>query len=692
MENGNPQKKKLQTSSVISVFVFLADIYFIVNMKSNYAILGVAALATLFCILSTINAWTKWKEADSQRAEEHYVDIMKAEKSTHLVSQKSFQNLDEKLNFIGQKIMPIEKASSANQQKIADMLENLMDGQKKVAKVTISRSKENATALMNSNDQLIQRMEEFQQSILDMKTEVMEKQDEIYNKKLQKMDDNQRELVEKIQESANLFQNIQKMDDSHKELAEKLQESADLFQNLKKVDDNQKELVEKIQESTDLIKNIIEVIPEKIAQMPQLAQREPYAADGFASGPVSGPLPAGQPEFTEEPQGMAEAELPEPELGAGQETLAAQPESEAELEQEVVLDPAEEQAMAEPAEEPIQEITNATGITGEEELEKMLQSIGDLPGAQGAESIRMPLSAEPEIVEMPLADANPEETADMPLADVNPEETADMPLADANPEEIADMPLADVNPEETADMPLTATDPEQVSEAAPIEMLGLAAEQGIQAMPETLAAEHNIQAMPEVLAAEQDIQPMPEAIAAEPDLQPMPEAIAAEPDLQPMLEAIAPEPDLQAMPEAIAPEPDLQAMPEILADSVPAPVDIPQAAMDSFTQPVLAPDPIPTVEPANGMMTPEDIAALLANTAEPEPEPEPEPIPAPFMGNSDGMMSPEEIAALIGNTTVEELPKMANPIEDSIKPPLPDMSDPGKMMSPEDIASLIANM
>ena len=666
MENGNPQKKKLQTSSVISVFVFLADIYFIVNMKSNYAILGVAALATLFCILSTINAWTKWKEADSQRAEEHYVDIMKAEKSTHLVSQKSFQNLDEKLNFIGQKIMPIEKASSANQQKIADMLENLMDGQKKVAKVTISRSKENATALMNSNDQLIQRMEEFQQSILDMKTEVMEKQDEIYNKKLQKMDDNQRELVEKIQESANLFQNIQKMDDSHKELAEKLQESADLFQNLKKVDDNQKELVEKIQESTDLIKNIIEVIPEKIAQMPQLAQREPYAADGFASGPVSGPLPAGQPEFTEEPQGMAEAELPEPELGAGQETLAAQPESEAELEQEVVLDPAEEQAMAEPAEEPIQEITNATGITGEEELEKMLQSIGDLPGAQGAESIRMPLSAEPEIVEMPLADANPEE--------------------------IADMPLADVNPEETADMPLTATDPEQVSEAAPIEMLGLAAEQGIQAMPETLAAEHNIQAMPEVLAAEQDIQPMPEAIAAEPDLQPMPEAIAAEPDLQPMLEAIAPEPDLQAMPEAIAPEPDLQSMPEILADSAPAPVDIPQAAMDSFTQPVLAPDPIPTVEPANGMMTPEDIAALLANTAEPEPEPEPEPIPAPFMGNSDGMMSPEEIAALIGNTTVEELPKMANPIEDSIKPPLPDMSDPGKMMSPEDIASLIANM
>lgn len=86
MEHGNSQKTKIQFFSVISIFVFLVDIYLIVNMKENYPILGVAAVATLVSITLTISAWMKWKELDSQRAEEQYVDIMKAEKSTMSVA------------------------------------------------------------------------------------------------------------------------------------------------------------------------------------------------------------------------------------------------------------------------------------------------------------------------------------------------------------------------------------------------------------------------------------------------------------------------------------------------------------------------------------------------------------------------------------------------------------------------------
>ena len=208
MENGNSQRKKIQVFSVISIFVFLADIYLIVNMKDNYLMLGLAALATLVSVRSAVNGWTKWKEEDSQREEEHYVDIMKAEKSTHLISQKRLQDLDEKMNFIGQKIMPLEKAGTVSQKKMDAMLESFVDEQKKVARVTVDRSKENAAALINSNDRLLKRMEEFQQSMVDIKSEIIEKQNEIYDKKLQKMDDNQRELVEKIQKSSDLIKNI----------------------------------------------------------------------------------------------------------------------------------------------------------------------------------------------------------------------------------------------------------------------------------------------------------------------------------------------------------------------------------------------------------------------------------------------------------------------------------------------------
>ena len=182
MENDSSRKIKVQAISVITLFVFLFDIYVIVNMQNNYQVLGIAALVTLICVSLTISRWLKLGEKEIQRSEEQYVDIMKAEKSTHLVSQKKFQELDEKLNFIGQKIMPLEKANSVNQKKIANMLESLMDGQKKVAKITISRSKENANALMNSNDQMIKQMEEFQQSIYGMKDEVSSRQDAILSK------------------------------------------------------------------------------------------------------------------------------------------------------------------------------------------------------------------------------------------------------------------------------------------------------------------------------------------------------------------------------------------------------------------------------------------------------------------------------------------------------------------------------
>ena len=90
MENDSSRKIKVQAISVITLFVFLFDIYVIVNMQNNYQVLGIAALVTLICVSLTISRWLKLGEKESQRSEEQYVDIMKAEKSTHLVSQKKF--------------------------------------------------------------------------------------------------------------------------------------------------------------------------------------------------------------------------------------------------------------------------------------------------------------------------------------------------------------------------------------------------------------------------------------------------------------------------------------------------------------------------------------------------------------------------------------------------------------------------
>ncbi len=138
------------------------------------------------------------------------------------------------------------------------------------------------------------------------------------------------------------------------------------------------------------------------------------------------------------------------------------------------------------------------------------------------------------------------------------------------------------------------------------------------------------------------------------------------------------------------------------------------------SEPIMEEEPIPEPEPEkapeidtsdpNKMMSPDDIAALLASMggeetseqAAPAEEvvPEPEPEKAPEIDTSDPnkMMSPDDIAALLASMGGEETSEQAAPAEESIPEPEPekapeiDTSDPNKMMSPDDIAALLASM
>ena len=171
MGNNKAQKRKVQITSIITLFVFLLDIYLIIYVPTDY-ILATAAFVTLVFAIFTLNSWFKLKELENMRREEQYTDIMKAEKGTYVVTLDMLKDIDEKINFIGQKIMPLGKVGDANQRKIAAMLDSIIEDQKKVAKITISRSKENADALMNSNDKLLVQMSAFREMIENIQKQV----------------------------------------------------------------------------------------------------------------------------------------------------------------------------------------------------------------------------------------------------------------------------------------------------------------------------------------------------------------------------------------------------------------------------------------------------------------------------------------------------------------------------------------
>ena len=201
MGNNKTQKRKVQITSIITLFVFLVDIYLIIYVPADY-ILATAAFITLVSTIFTINSWFKLKDIEDQRREEQYTDIMKAEKGTYVITQEMLKELDNKINFIGQKIMPLGKAGDENQRKIASMLDGIVQDQKKIAKITISRSKENADALMNSNDQLLVQMTEFRDAI-EVIREQVNKQAEIGEHEGEDFGEIKNELFEKMQELSN---------------------------------------------------------------------------------------------------------------------------------------------------------------------------------------------------------------------------------------------------------------------------------------------------------------------------------------------------------------------------------------------------------------------------------------------------------------------------------------------------------
>ena len=194
------------------------------------------------------------------------------------------------------------------------------------------------------------------------------------------------------------------------------------------------------------------------------------------------------------------------------------------------------------------------------------------------------------------------------------------------------------------------------------------------------------------------VEPVFEEVQMEPESEPMSELIM-EPESEPMLEPIA--------------------EPELVVEELP---------------------PMPDLSDPNKMMSPDDIAALLANmaaessvvadeVAEPEVEPEPEPIAEPEpesipepveeelpsmpdldLSDPNKIMSPDEISALLASMAAdtasaaslpdveevveEEEPEpepIPEPMEEEL-PPMPDMSDPNRQMSPDEIAALFANL
>lgn len=438
---------------LLFAFIFMAELYAMVNFPKMFIVLAVLAAADLICLYVAINGIISVYETKYTRREEQYESIFKSEKASYLMLKKYFEEISVKLAYM-------EEASKIP-------TEEIVNAQKGIAKVIIKRSHENTDALMNSYEQLMDRFDTFQKGMDGFGTVAGAYKDEILSA--------YKDEISSVQKDGKEQEHSQ-----DKEIAAKLQEIIIAIKDMElrlnqTIMNSQKVVVSQPQVSVPVAtpvepqpapQNHVEEIPAEpeISPEPEESMEpepeiSPDLEESMEPEPEISPEPEEsmepEPEISPEPEESMEPDpeiLPdipeeesfepeeEPPVMAADEIIPPDPEESIEEAEELVEpDPIPEDAIVEeandenlPEEElsPMPDLSDPNRAMSPDEIAALFANMGNDDNADKAgEPVEE--TVEPEDIPEPIEE--PEAVKEAPL---QPEEPAD-PNKALSPDEIA---------------------------------------------------------------------------------------------------------------------------------------------------------------------------------------------------------------------------------------------------------------
>ena len=270
-ENQPREKKGMPLAPVFllgATVLLLIEMYFIVNLPRVYLVQIILGAAILACTYVFIAALLKEIHKTGEQVKDEYERMLRGEKASYLMLKKISEQLE------------------AVDRNTREPGEEIITAQKAIAKVTITRSKENADALMNSNDRVVD-------NLLQLKESMDAGFEQFAGKQQNMMDDSVKELVLKQQEFA---EKLKEITAGLKEITEGLQAvketvAEEKAQTLAAIESRMDELVS---QNAALESKIAESTAAAAAQKPE-PDMEPELAE-------SEPVMEAEPELGMEPQ------------------------------------------------------------------------------------------------------------------------------------------------------------------------------------------------------------------------------------------------------------------------------------------------------------------------------------------------------------------------------------------------------
>ena len=189
--NSGEQKRensqlKITFSVLIMVLSFLAELYTMIILKGNPIYLAGVGLVFLIFSYVLMNSVMQLQYQKLREEKEEHEGLLKSEKASYLIIKKSFDEVFQRMDYIEKNLqLPTEE---------------LLTAQKAFAKININRSKENADALMNSNDKLLEKIVSFERTLQNNNEKLLDGQNQNMEQRLQEVILRQQELSSSIKE------------------------------------------------------------------------------------------------------------------------------------------------------------------------------------------------------------------------------------------------------------------------------------------------------------------------------------------------------------------------------------------------------------------------------------------------------------------------------------------------------------
>ena len=185
---------RINITLLIAVILLVADLYAMINMPQKFIILAIITALFLVAIYFLVDSISIYLMAEKNRKEEQYDSIFKSEKASYLLLRKTFDDLYEL----------IEKGNQSRKANVEDIIH----AQKAVAKVSIGRSKENADALMNSNDRIMEKISMLEAVLSDNVPQPASETNKNDSAYAQNILDNQNKILQQLEVLQNTLNTI----------------------------------------------------------------------------------------------------------------------------------------------------------------------------------------------------------------------------------------------------------------------------------------------------------------------------------------------------------------------------------------------------------------------------------------------------------------------------------------------------